>query len=387
MKRGTLKLRSHIILSLLLACSSECFPQYFRVTVTVFPPASSPKDSKVFIAGNDSAFGNWNPALIELDNKGDSVRTKQFVFASGRNLEYKITRGGWDVQAVYEAGVIPGNSHLVVLGDTEIVIRPVAWSDGMVKTSGGITGTVRYHKGLEGVGLQHSRDLIVWLPPSYNREPNRRYPVLYMHDGQNIIDPRTSFAGFDWRVDEVADSLIRAGTMEEIIVVGIYNTPDRMIEYSDSRPGRAYADFVVRTVKPLIDSTYRTKPDRLNTAVMGSSLGGLISFLFAWWYPDVFSKTACLSSAFSYNEGRVLKELEEEKKTKRSIRIYMDCGGYAGEATLKPGMERMIELLRHKGYKENVDFQTYYDPSADHSERAWASRLWRPLVFLFGNSR
>jgi predicted alpha/beta superfamily hydrolase len=364
---------------------AQCNTQAVHVTFKVITPVSTPRHSKIYVAGNDNLLGNWNPGAVGLNKENDSVWTGTFSFRKGRDLEYKITRGGWNNQAIYEDGQIPGNSRLTAYIDTEVIIRPLSWSDIGFKAQGGILGAVRYHGGLKGEGLRFKRDLIVWLPPSYEKKPGRRYPVLYMHDGQNIIDPSTSFAGYDWRMDEVADSLIRAGKMKEIIIVGIYNSPDRMIEYSDTTTGRAYADFVVHIVKPLIDSTYRTLPDRSNTAVMGSSLGGLVSFLFAWWYPDVFSEAACLSSVFSYNGGRILSEVEAYKGPRKGIRIYVDCGGYAGEAMLKPGMDKMVGLLRDKGYMEGRDLERFFDASAEHSERAWAARVWRPLEFLFGD--
>jgi predicted alpha/beta superfamily hydrolase len=371
-----------LLLALLLA--SQCGAQGVRVTFRVITPVNTPADSKVFVTGNLDELGSWNPGVIELTKENDSTWARTFTFRIGQNLEYKITRGGWTNQAIYQDGVVPGNSRLIARVDTEILIKPATWSDFGFNKEGGIVGEVRYHRGLKGKGLRYARDLIVWLPPSYEKEPDRRYPVLYMHDGQNIIDPGTSFAGYDWRVDEVADSLIREGKMMEIIVVGIYNSPDRMVEYSDESTGKAYAEFIVRVVKPLIDSTYRTLSDKVHTAVMGSSLGGLVSFLCAWWYPDVFSKAACLSSVFSYNGGKILKEVEEYGGPRKDIRVYMDCGGYAGEAALKPGMDRMVGLLREKGFKQGVDFVSFFDATADHSERAWAARVWRPLEFFFG---
>ena len=367
--------------------SVPCRAQETIVKFKVVVPPSTPRESKIFIAGNHSLLGDWNPGNVELRRLNDSVWVTQFTIAAGYNLEYKITRGGWNAQAIYDDGIVPGNSRLVMQGDTEVVIRPKSWSDGFSKSVGGIVGTVRYHKGLQGEGLNYSRDLIVWLPPSYGKEPARRYPVLYMHDGQNIIDPGTSFIGYDWKVDEVADSLIRAGRMEEVVIVGIYNTPDRMAEYADTKLGHAYADFVVRTVKPFIDSAYRTKPDRSNTAVMGSSMGGLMSFLFVWWYPELFSKAGCLSSVFSYDHDKLLKQVQSEMERMRDVKIYMDCGGYAGEATLKPGMDKMIELLMNKGYVENRDFMAFFDPQAEHNERAWSVRIWRPLEFFFGTEQ
>jgi predicted alpha/beta superfamily hydrolase len=147
-----------------------------------------------------------------------------------------------------------------------------------------------------------------------------------------------------------------------------------------------YARFIVHTVKPLIDSTYRAKPDRSNTAVMGSSMGGLISFLLVWWYPNVFSKAGCLSSVFSSDHGELFDQIEAEKNMPKDVKIYMDCGGIGNEASLKPGTDRMVALLQSKGYAEHKDFEWYYDPAAQHNEQAWAARLWRPLLFMFGTS-
>jgi predicted alpha/beta superfamily hydrolase len=206
-------------------------------------------------------------------------------------------------------------------------------------------------------------------------------PVVYMHDGQNIIDPRTSFAGIDWQMDEVADSLIRQGAMEEIIIVGISSSPDRMLEYSDTTLGRAYASFVVNELKPLIDSTYRTRSDRRNTAVMGSSMGGLISFLFVWWHPEVFSKAACLSSAFLWEDNKVLHQVESAKELPHDIAIYLDCG--TAESRLLPGFKQMHKLLGEKGLIEGKTLMGFLDEGATHNERAWARRVWRPLVFFF----
>jgi predicted alpha/beta superfamily hydrolase len=377
----------HSIFSLLISISIlfGCQAQEVQLIITVIVPKSTPKDAKVYIAGNQSLLGNWNPCEIELRKIDDSTWSKTFIFPKGLELEYKITTGSWNNQAVYNSIDIPGNSRTVVEADEEVVIRPTNWNNIIHQTVlGGITGTVQYHRQLQGEGLRHTRDLIVWLPPSYDKKISKRYPVLYMHDGQNIIDPATSFIGYDWRVDEVADSLIRAGTMEEIIIVGIYNSPDRMSEYSDTDLGKAYVSFVINNVKSMIDSIYRTKPDRKNTAVMGSSMGGLISFLFTWWHPEVFSKAGCLSSVFDNRATSVINLVRAEKGRTHDVRMYFDCGGFGGDGNLKPGMDEIIRLLKERNYKEGTDYISFFDSNAEHSERAWAARIWRPLTFMFG---
>jgi enterochelin esterase-like enzyme len=286
---------------------SACQAREIELTITVIAPKSTPHDAIVYIAGNHSLLGDWDPGAIALKKNNDSVWNRSFLFPEGYSLEYKITLGSWNAQAVYTSGEIPPNSRHVAAKNEEIVIHPTNWSNIVHQAApGGITGTVEYHRQMRGERLRYARDLIVWLPPSYENQKSKRYSVLYMHDGQNVIDPRTSYSGFDWHADEVADSLIRTGAIDEIIIVGMYNSPDRIPEYSDSDLGKAYAKFITGTVKPFIDSLYRTNPDREHTAVMGSSMGGLISFLCVWWYPEIFSKAGCLSSVFDRHSTSVL---------------------------------------------------------------------------------
>jgi predicted alpha/beta superfamily hydrolase len=359
-----------------------------RINVNLIAPASTPAGARIFIAGNQPSLGNWEPGKIELKQQNDSLWRFVQKFPKGLGVEFKITRGTWDAEAIYQTGVVPSNIAFTVRVDTTITLRPLTWRDQMGTTApttgSGIVGTVKYYRAVKSPKLRHPRDVIVWLPPSYEKNRQKRYPVLYMHDGQNIIDPRTSFGGRDWRVDEVADSLIRVQKMEEIIVVGIYNSPDRAPEYSDSELGRGYVDFVATELKPLIDKTYRTKPEAKNTAVMGSSMGGLISFLFVWWHPEVFSKAGCLSSAFLWDDNKILKAVRNYSGPKKPIRVYLDDGSEGLEARLKPGYDEMVALLQEKGYRPGVDLEYFYDEGASHNEAAWAKRVWRPLMFMFG---
>lgn len=375
-----------LIFAACLLWRTSCFSQSVPVTVRVVVPKATPDSVRIFIAGNCPVLGDWNPGAVEMQKEDDSTWALRLEVEAWFNLEFKITRGSWNTQAVFDAGTIPPNIRLKATRDTSIVIRPKTWSDLGVAPGGRIVGAVEYIRGLNGEGLRYARDLIVWLPPSYKKNLNTRFPVLYMHDGQNVFDPATSYIGYDWHADDVADSLIRVGVLEEIIIVGIYNTPDRIPEYSDTDLGRKYLEFVVKRVKPMIDSTYRTLPDREHTGIMGSSMGGLISFLSVWWYPETFSKAGCLSSVFGRRRTEVLSDVEGYSGPRKPIRIYMDCGGEGGDEMLKPGMDEMCDVLQKKGYAKGVDFVSFLDEKADHSERSWAARLWRPLMFMFGKS-
>ena len=305
-------------LNLILLLTGSALPQEKSLTVTVVVPDSTPPNDHLYIVGNDSSLGGWNPGVAMMRRENDRVWSFRTPFDSGTRVEFKITRGTWGTEALYKPKTLPPNTIVVMNSDTSIVLHPISWSDFGYRLDGGITGTFRYHRALRSPSLPSPRDVVVWLPPSYEKDLSKTYPVLYMHDGQNIVDPYASFAGADWRVDEVADSLIKVNSIEEIIVVGIYCTKDRVPEYSDMPLGRAYADFVVHSLKPMIDSTYRTKPDRKHTATMGSSMGGLISFLFAWWYPEVFSEAGCRSAGVRGAAPNYAHVLQRE----RSRRIH-----------------------------------------------------------------
>jgi len=242
-----------------------------------------------------------------------------------------------------------------------------------------IVGKVEHHRKFYSKTLNNRRDILVWLPPSYKKEIHRRYPVLYMQDGQNVMDPRTAHIGIDWQVDETASRLIKSGNLQEIIIVGIYNTPERLEEYSDSSKGKNYMKFIVDQLKPFVDKYYRTLSGREYTAVMGSSMGGLISFLLAWNYPDVFGKAACMSSSFYYDGDKAINMVKNYTGEKKKIKIYIDHG----EDGLPRG-QRMFCELSQKGYLIGTDIDYYYAPGADHTESEWAKRIERPLLFFFG---
>jgi predicted alpha/beta superfamily hydrolase len=352
-----------------------------RVTFRVHPQ-TMPDTAKVYIAGNHAQLGNWQPDVVALTKENGGSWSRTFSFKSGEKIEYKFTRGSWDNEAVSAEGVVPPNSVLHVRNDTTIVVEIASWKDLRHKVEGQITGAVKYHRNMAGEGIR-PRDVIVWLPPSYDSS-QKRYPVLYMHDGQNVFDPRTSFMGVDWQADEVADSLIRTGKMEEIIIVGVNNSSDRTQDYSDTEKGRAYMKFLATTLKPFIDANYRTKPQREHTATMGSSMGGLISFLLVWHHPETFSQAGCLSPAFIAPFDGAVQMAKNDKGADKKIRIYMDNGGVALDSVLQSGCEAMLRALEQKGFKRGKNLEWFHDREAEHNEAAWARRLWRPMLFMFG---
>jgi predicted alpha/beta superfamily hydrolase len=227
------------------------------------------------------------------------------------------------------------------------------------------------------------RDLWVLLPKSYDEKPNHRYPVLYVQDGRNAFDPALSYAGVDWQIDEAVDTLSAEGRIPEILVVAIDNSPRRMFEYADTTLGELYGRFMIEEVKTFIDSEYRTKTSRDHTAVMGSAMGGLISFLLAWWYPDVFGQAACLSPAFLWGDGKTLDRVEKGPPPQKRPRLFLTVGTEGLETELAPGTLRMCALLYEHGWLRDVDLVCRVVEGAGHHERYWAARMHQALPFLF----
>jgi enterochelin esterase-like enzyme len=394
-RRRHLKRRSGSRWVLITACllavwqtaRGDSVPYEYRITFSVRAKVL-PAGSKLFIVGNDVQLGEWDPGAVALEKQEDGSWAGAYTFPAGSRLEYKITRGTWETEAVAADGSVLGNSVLNVQSNETVNIVVANWRDVLHKDiirkiEGQITGVVKYHRQMEGEGIK-PRDVIVWLPPSYEKNPEKRYPVLYVQDGQNAFDPATSFAGVDWQIDETADRLIREGKLQEILVVGIYNTVDREREYSDTPKGHAYMQFIVEKLKPFIDKEYRTRPDRDHTAVMGSSAGGLIAFLLVWNYPQVFSQAACLSPAFAYRDINAPSLVEKYTGVNKKIRIYIDDGGVGLDAQLQPGCDAMLRALQANGFKMGENLKWYRDPEAEHNERAWSKRVWRPLLFMYG---
>ncbi|MCX6169465.1 MAG: alpha/beta hydrolase-fold protein [Ignavibacteriales bacterium] len=379
-----------ILLILIFAASLSVYSQEkISVTFKIETPTLSDSD-RVYIVGNTEEIGNWNPSKVMLDKISNELRQKTLTFEKGTTIEYKFTKGSWQTEALKADTTVPPNAVLKVEHDTTINSVINYWRDKFnskvtanFKVQGQITGKVEYYKNFAIDGLK-PRDIIIWLPPDYEKEINKRYPVLYMHDAQNIFDPRTSTNFIDWQVDETADSLIRNGVIQPIIMVGMNNTVDRSIEYSDTPLGRLYMKFIIEKVKPFVDSKYRTLADAKNTAVAGSSMGGLISMMCAWEHPEVFSKAACFSPAFKFRDINYVNKVLEYTGKKKKITLYIDNGGVDLDAQLMPGVNEMVNILEKKEFSIDKDLFVYIDKAATHNEAAWAKRVWRPLKIFFG---
>jgi predicted alpha/beta superfamily hydrolase len=251
-------------------------------------------------------------------------------------------------------------------------------------------GRLERIQGFESKILGNRRDLTVYLPLGYDdpRNAERRYPVLYMQDGQNLFDPERSFIpGQHWRLLEAADEAIASRKAEPMIIVGIDNTgAERIDEYTPTRDelrgagGRAadYARFILDEVKPEIDERFRSNAAR--TAIGGSSLGGLFTLFLMLHRPDVFSRAAVMSPSVWWNGRSILRDVDAFPSGPRP-RLWLDIGGREGRDVLADARMLRDKLLA-KGWGAG-NFRYYEDRRADHSERSWALRARMMLEFLF----
>jgi len=238
--------------------------------------------------------------------------------------------------------------------------------------------------------LPDDRDIEVYLPEAYINEPDRRFPVFYLHDGQNLFDGRTSYlADSTWRAHATADRLTREGLIEPVILVGINNTGvRRMSEYTPSRDARLrggdgdlYGRLLVEELKPCIDREFRTQPGAAHTGVGGSSLGGLISLYLGFTYPEVFSGVAVVSPSVWWNERAILRTISTGR-TRPNLRIWLDMGTAEGLGHLRDADLLHARLLQ-RGWRDGVDLCYLRVAGGLHNEDAWAARFDRVLRFLF----
>jgi predicted alpha/beta superfamily hydrolase len=249
------------------------------------------------------------------------------------------------------------------------------------------------------------RDVTVYLPPDYHGNVERRYPVLYLQDGQNLFDPKRAFKkGEHWRVAETANALIDSDQLDPLIIVGIDNTgPRRAHEYTPSHDRRRggggaddYGRLIVTELKPFIDDRYRTLPDAEHTGLGGSSLGGLVSLYLGLKYPHVFTRLAVMSPSVWWDRRVILKHVraakpcvdaadadrEEGRRLKPPLRIWVDIGTREGHYHVENARLLKTGLVK-SGWIEGDDLHYEETPGATHGEAAWADRFGRVVQFLF----
>lgn len=256
------------------------------------------------------------------------------------------------------------------------------------------------------------RDVWVWKPHTYATDQEHYFPVIYMHDGQNLFFQERSYANATWGVAEAITRLSGWGFIQPAIVVGIDNTQNRYGDYLPKKPfelhrGKAYFDYlmktttsnediqyvadqylrlIVETIKPLIDKNYRTKPMLNDTFIMGSSMGGLISLYALVEYPEIFGGAGCLSTHWPAIDGFIIPYLKSYFPPSGQNKIYFDYGTQGLDADYQPQQNLVDAVMREKGYTPGKDWVTHVAPGAIHHEDTWRARLHLPLRFFLGGN-
>ena len=375
-----------ILLKFFFGCILWCtgaasFCQH-KITLVVKQPSLLHSMDREFIAGS---FNSWNPAdnNYQLTTAADGHSTITMLLPEG-NYEYKFTRGNWAKSETDAEGKGIANRTLKVTSDTTINLSVLGWNDDFAvnaeaqKTHSASANVSVMDTAFYMPQLGRNRKIWIYLPPDYTTS-KKSYPVLYMHDGQNLFDNATSYSG-EWGVDEFLDSVFSAGK-KTAIVVGIDNGQSkRMNEYNPWKfqnfgdgEGDQYVEFLVKNLKPYIDKHYRTLSNKQNTFVAGSSMGGLISLYAVLKFPNVFGGAGIFSPAFWTASGIDSAVLLQSKKINSKLFFY--AGAKEGDAMV-PDMMRIEKEIKSKSSSPTKEI---IDPEAKHNEAAW--RKWFPAFY------
>lgn len=358
-----------------------------RIRFEVIPPVRHPSED-IFISGNIPALGDWDLGKALKLRWEPPFHRGEIETETGNHLEYKFHRGSWESEAVTAQGDIPTNHRHEVWLDATCHHTIADWKDRYL-------GRLMRDRVYSRV-LASERELLIWLPPAYSLEANRRFPLIVFHDGPNIFDPLTSFSGVDWAADEWNILLALDGTMPQAIIAAV-NHPEgfteddvthRDFDLSPELGGAAYAQFVVSELLPHLDCGYRIRPDPASRFLIGASLGGLNTFYTALHHPGIFGRYACLSTAFEDVSDQLpedspqLQALSLEPGLAPDSRMYFDYGTLGRDACYGPYHERLRSLLTAKGWLEGEQFSLRGLEDSGHDELSWRRRLGEALRFL-----
>ena len=334
-------------------------------------------NDSLYVAGN---FNNWSPSNIPLKYKAADSTWNIKLSPPGKIAEFKFTRGNWDKVEVTAKGTCIENHVIKMLSDTTVIFSVAGWKDDFPPVS-------KHHTASNQVSvidtafnipqLNRKRRIWIYLPVGYATS-KKHYPVLYMHDGQNLFDEFT--AGFgEWGLDECLDTLQKK-TKKPCIVVGLDNGTERLTEYNpfDNEKfgigeGKKYVEFLITTLKPFIDRKYKTLKDAPNTGIAGSSMGGLISYFAAVNYPNIFGYAGIFSPAFWI--APELKLFTVAQGNKSGGKFFFYIGGREGQQ-YEEDMKSVTDKL---GENSSAIIYSIVDPDGSHNEMAW--RKWFPEFY------
>ncbi len=381
-----MKLKIFISTTALLLISWAIFAQLTLKVTSI--PSNTPPDNKIYVAGN---FQGWNPG------DANSILTKNLdgtyqitITPPAGQVQYKFTRGTWaKVEGNATGTYLPNRTFNYSGTATTAELTIASWEDlgaGGSSNSTAAPNVFALDKAFNMPQLNRTRRIWMYLPQDYEKT-QKRYPVLYMHDGQNVFDAATSFAG-EWKVDETLNDLHSKGDYG-CIVVAIDNgqalrtnelSPWYNNNYKAGGEGEKYMRFIVETLKPYIDANYRTRPERDYTAIMGSSLGGLISHYGILEFKNVISKAGVFSPAYWFNPE--INDYTKNMSIDNKMKFYIIAGQKEGSAAFVEGVNAMASTLSSKGLTSD-QLKTLIHEDGQHSEWYWAREFAAAFQWLF----
>lgn len=347
-------------------------------------PANHNSENDIFISGD---FEGWSGGKEDFRLVKNNSKYLITIPKNRETIRFKFTLGSWNsVECQHNNSPIENRIYSFQNVQDSVHVNINNWSTNIQekKSSTASKNVHVFSENFKMPQLNRERIISVYLPPNYEASKTK-YPVLYMHDGQNVFDLARSNAG-EWEVDETLNKLSIEKDFN-VIVVAIDNGNDnRLSEYSPwSNPkyaigeGDAYLDFLVNTLKPEIDKKYRTKKSATNTAIMGSSMGGLISHYAALKYPNVFGKVGVFSPAFWYSNESF--EFSEKHANLKNTKMYFLVGDNESGGMVED-VEKMVNIMKENDFLEN-NIYTKIVPKGTHSETFWKSEFESAILWLF----
>jgi alpha-glucosidase len=345
-------------------------------------PDNTKKNDSIYISGD---FEGWTGGQekFKLDKKNNNYYIK--IPSKSEIINFKFTRGSWNSVETDVDGKNIDNRNYIFNKETDTVrIVILNWTDDTSEKSTSSNSVSILSEEFFIPQLNRSRKIWIYLPPDYNTT-TESYPVLYMHDGQNLFDDTTSFVG-EWGVDETLNEMNNKLNFN-LIVIGIENGgEDRVDEYSPWKnskygggQGDAYIKFIIETLKPFVDNNYRTLYDKDNTGIMGSSLGALISHYGALKYPETFSKIGIFSPSFGFSNSCF--DFAAGNSYIEDMRMYFMAGDKESSSMVSD-MNKMIALMESKGFnKQNVMSKVV--KNGEHNEKLWKDNFEEAILWLF----
>ncbi|MCA9757964.1 MAG: alpha/beta hydrolase [Candidatus Eisenbacteria bacterium] len=368
--------------------ASELVP----VVITIEAPASTEMYTKLWITGDGEQLGSWNGRGLLASPVGPYTYQATIEWPIGEILSFSVTRGSWDeVECRWKGQAMPKHAFHVTRADTANVVVEqwcdVAFADEP-STFEPLSSDIRVYSGVESQYVW-SRDVLVYLPPTYHDDTDARFPVLYLNDGWSMFAGVDGDASVQPLLGAMLDDLIRRGEVEPLIVVGVAAPPNaRMMDYTwvqhfegTRTNADGYHRFLAEELKPFIDQHYRTLPDREHTGIAGASLGGLVSLHFGLQPDGEFGRVAAMSPSVWWADETMTQWTRTAEKS--NTKVWLDMGTNEGNDRAIGGARRLRDALQERGWEVGEDLSYLEVEGGVHTRDAFLARFDEVARFLY----